>query len=334
MDQKVTRKAPRDRLTRQPLGLHAKASDNDVFLEPLQRWPLLPRSFVDAINPPSSKWYRSDRYETLFHELGFIERSRELARSTKNARSKQQSIKLTEEGRRFLDSRNLRKTTHVRTDADNHCATCSMVGASLEIGIKARPGLFLIDHEEILNFAPKETWESARPFDFLVDYEYPIPNSHKTERVNHYVEHDLLPLGIGYRRPDGKTGKIFFPAIEVQRATEGLHPKDSKRQSVMHKLQSLIYLLDNDIYQKQLGIKNATALYIDVSHHALLNAMETVRRITNGHGHEHIAFKLVPDIKYSDFPPADGHMLTEPWQRVGYPPLDILQELGYPKRGE
>jgi hypothetical protein len=314
---------------------HVRATENDIpILDILQTYPVLPSHFINALVPPQSPKYRAGRFTTLRHDLKFLHWPDEFFRSPK-ARSRPAVYELSDLGRAFLDTYGRRLMKYDRNDDHNHRVASSMVAASFQIGTQSSPNLFMIDHNAILAGAPQATRDSDHPFHFHVDFEYTYPKTGQIERVTTYVDHDWRPFGIGYKRPDGKTAKIFFPALEVDMNTEGDNPDDHIRQSVTRKLQSLLYLLDNDIYQRQLGIRSAIALFVDSSPFRLQRVMERLRKLTHGHGHEHIAFKVIPNFKtWNDFPPADGHMLTEAWERVGAAPLNILQELGYPKRGE
>jgi hypothetical protein len=314
---------------------HVRATENDLpVLDLLQTYPVLPTHFINTLVPPASVTYRTDRLTTLRHDLKFLHWPDEFFRSPK-ARSRPAVYELTDLGRDFLDTYGRRRVKYDRNDDHNHRLASSMVAASFQIGAKSLPDLFMIDHQTILAGAPAETRTADHPFHFPVDFDYTYPKTGQVERVQTYVDHDWRPFGIGYKRPDGKTAKIFFPALEVDMNTEGDNPDDHTRQSVTRKLQSLLYLLDNDIYQKQLGIKSAIALFVDSSPFRLTRVMDRLMKLTHGHGSEHIAFKVIPNFKtWHDFPPANGHMLTETWERAGAEPLNILQELGYPRKGD
>ena len=48
--------------------------------------------------------------------------------------------------------------------------------------------------------------------------------------------------------------------------------------------------------------------------------MKVLQRITDGKGSKIFLFKTFPAFTSFEKPPGStGHMLTEPWQRVGYP---------------
>ena len=50
--------------------------------------------------------------------------------------------------------------------------------------------------------------------------------------------------------------------------------------------------------------------------------MQLLDRLTGGRGSKMLLFKTFPSFTSPDKPPpANGHMLTAPWQRVGFPPL-------------
>jgi hypothetical protein len=53
--------------------------------------------------------------------------------------------------------------------------------------------------------------------------------------------------------------------------------------------------------------------------------MEVLKRITGGNGSKIFLFKTFPAFTSFEKPhPPSGHMLTDDWQRVGYPPFNFL----------
>ena len=53
--------------------------------------------------------------------------------------------------------------------------------------------------------------------------------------------------------------------------------------------------------------------------------MELLDRFAGGRGSKLFLFKTLPAFTSSEKPPApSGHMLTVPWQRVGFPPLSLV----------
>ena len=53
--------------------------------------------------------------------------------------------------------------------------------------------------------------------------------------------------------------------------------------------------------------------------------MKLLERITGGAGSKVMLFKTFPRFTSFKKPlPPSGHMLTEDWQRVGYPPFNFL----------
>ena len=57
----------------------------------------------------------------------------------------------------------------------------------------------------------------------------------------------------------------------------------------------------------------------------LASMMRLLERITSGAGSRHILFKTFPAFTSPGKPPApSGHMLTDDWQRVGYPDFNFL----------
>ena len=52
--------------------------------------------------------------------------------------------------------------------------------------------------------------------------------------------------------------------------------------------------------------------------------MRALQKVTDGKESRMFLFKKPPAFHSFEKPPAaGGHMLTEPWQRVGHPPLNL-----------
>jgi len=53
--------------------------------------------------------------------------------------------------------------------------------------------------------------------------------------------------------------------------------------------------------------------------------MRLLEKMTGGRGSKMFLFKMFPAFTSLDPPPkAGGHMLSEPWQRIGQPPLYLI----------
>ena len=121
---------------------------------------------------------------------------------------------------------------------------------------------------------------------------------------------------------------MFFFGHEFDRDSEPLTSGDIERSSMVRHLLSILALLDGG-YKSHFGIPSGYVPIVTIGRGRMESIMRLLLKLTDGKGSRHILFKRIDDFSsYASFPPATGHMLTEPWQRAGHEPLDILKEIG------
>ena len=205
-----------------------------------------------------------------------------------------------------------------------HDLGCCIVAASFRIGVLQDPNLRFISSREILDHpaCPAATRTAADPLAIPVSYQ------HGAETVTGTKTHDWSPWGIGRKRADGRERRIFFPGHEFDRSTEPLETSDARRSSIVRHLLSILALLDGG-YRKHFGLPAVFVPIVTIGECRMRSMMRLLLKLTDGRGSRHILFKHVADFaSYAPFPPATGHMLTEPWERVGHTPFSILDALG------
>src|ERR1700694_4729351 len=81
-------------------------------------------------------------------------------------------------------------------------------------------------------------------------------------------------------------------------------------------------ILSQGIYKKHLGIPNLLVVNVTTSADRMEHMKEALKQITDAWGHNVFLFKCMKGDVFKA-PPADAHMLLEPWERAGYPPFKI-----------
>jgi hypothetical protein len=198
-----------------------------------------------------------------------------------------------------------------------------LVAASFRIGVSQDARLRFIPAREILAHpaCPAPTRASPAPFDIPVTY------THGDRHIVGTKSHDWVPWGIGARLTDGRERRIFFPGFEFDRSTEPLETADAGRASLQRHLLSILALLEGG-YRAHFGLPAVFVPIITIGEARMRSIMRLVLKLTGGLGSKYILFKHVDDFaSFAPFPPATGHILTEPWERVGSGPYSIVSEL-------
>lgn len=202
-----------------------------------------------------------------------------------------------------------------RTNNPHHDLGACFVAASFKLGVMADPRLTYITPEQFLEapYCPV-SYKDEAPFSIPVRYWH-------GKYVDTSRRHDWRPFGIAF---GGK--KILFAGIEYDRDQEGKASDDPERSSIERHLRTILALLETG-YKEHFG---TAKLFVPVVTTGPIERWtSTLMDLTDDKGAERILFRHMPDWNVSEvFPEANGHMLTGPWQRAGYPPLDLLELLG------
>lgn len=87
---------------------------------------------------------------------------------------------------------------------------------------------------------------------------------------------------------------------------------------------SIPAVADQGLHRSHFGFPNFFIPFVTTSAARMRSMMELLDRLTDGSGSKILLFKTFPSFTAAERPPAPtGHMLTEPWQRVGFPPLPL-----------
>ena len=151
----------------------------------------------------------------------------------------------------------------------------------------------------------------------------PVSYSFRGEIRSDQIIADARPFGLE-RMIDGKRSFLFFPGIEADCGTEPVDAADPERSSIAKKFAAYLAIAEQGIHRSHFGFPNFFVPFITTTSARLNSMMALVERLTGRQGSKILLFKTFPSLTSADRPPpAGGHMLTAPWQRVGHPPLAL-----------
>jgi hypothetical protein len=191
--------------------------------------------------------------------------------------------------------------------------------ASIEIGVRADPGLRFIAWPEILESTkmPKATRDAARPLAAKVPVSFVMPGSRKMHRAEKLLVPDAL-FGLEYAVRDKKQYRFF--ALEADRNTEPVARSTLRRSSYLRKLLQYREIARQSSYRTLWGLPNLVVLNVTTSDRHRQNIMRLVDELTGGRGSTFLLFRTMPSLASLErAPPPVPDMLTGPWQRAGHP---------------
>ncbi len=298
----------RSRLKRQPTGKPILLSPRDVeIFKVLNRYRYLRSTFLKAFFPKADKTGFIKRLGRLYHEQPYLNRP-ERQYQYANALHLPAIYELGELGEQVLKYEGM---AHLagdrRTGESKHFAHALMacdILASIELGCGTH--VRFMDKEEALSKAPSRG--SANPLK--------IPVGVEGTQIN--IIPDAL-FGLGYA---GQSYRFF--ALEADRGTMPIYRKSAAQTSYHRKLLAYWQILAREMHRSHFGVPNLLILTVTTSVERMRNIMADLKQMTDGKGHAAFLFKTMKgDIWKS--PPADAHMLAEPWERVGHPPVFIAR---------
>jgi hypothetical protein len=291
--------------------------DIEIF-KLLVRFRFLPSDYIHAFVGGSEK--------ALSHRLNLLSRKPNLylarphqQRQCADANYRRLIYELDERGRRILRERGLSFLPKSYHHNFMHELMVAQITASIELGVRANANVRLITWPEILahETMPSATHDAAAPATIRVSYE--LRGAKRSDEISA----DARPFGLE-RTIAGKRSYLFFPGIEADCGTEPIDVGDADRSSVGKKFAAYMAIAEQGLHRSHFGFPNFFIPFITTSAARLTSMMELLGRLTGGRGCKILLFKTFPSFTSPERPPApSGHMLTEPWQRVGFPPLPL-----------
>jgi hypothetical protein len=165
---------------------------------------------------------------------------------------------------------------------------------------------------------PEVTRQSPKPFHI------PITITVEGRRHDTHIAADGHPFGTA-RTIDGQRYFFFCPGIEADCGTEPVDTSDFARSSISRKFLLYEAILAEEVHRLHFGFPNLLVPIITTNQARAQSMMDLLKRMTGGAGSRMFLFKTFPTLTSFETPrPPSGHMLTEDWQRVGYPPFNFL----------
>lgn len=298
---------------------HPTERDIEVF-KLLVRYRYLPSDYIHA--------FVGGNLKALTRRLNTLSRTpnRYLARPIQqrgNAAANHRPLiyELDERGSRVLRDRGLSclpKNYH-RNFA--HELMVAEIMASLELGTRANRHVRFISWQEILasDKMPAPTREAAAPAAI------PVTFSIRGGQHTVAVTADAQPFGLE-RVIDGERSFLFFPGIEADCGTEPLDATDYERSSIAKKFAAYTAVAQQRLYRSHFGFPNFFVPVIAATDARMQSMMRLLHKMSQGRGSKMFLFKSFPLFTAPEKPPApSGHMLTTPWQRVGFEPFSFHQ---------
>lgn len=299
---------------------HARLTERDIdgILIPLARYRYLPADYIHAFTGGSLD-YLIDRLGLLAREPNLYLRRPSQQRASAAANHRRLIYELTERGARALQSHDL---TYPRarpvTNFAHELMTCQVM-ASFDIGSR-ETGTRLIRWAEILasTSLPEATRQAAKP------YAIPVAAVVNGQRLETHVVADGLPFGVAPML-DGRRRYFFCPGIEADCGTEPVDTSDLVRTSIYKKLVLYLAIEAQGLHRTHFGFPNLYVPFVTTTAARMDSMMRTLERATSGAGSKIFLFKTFPSVaSFGSTPVPTGHMLTEPWQRVGHTPFTFL----------
>jgi hypothetical protein len=200
-----------------------------------------------------------------------------------------------------------------------HELMAALITASIELGTREHPNVRLITWSEIV--ASKNTPQAARE----ASNPSAIPVSYSIRgESQHGVVADGAPFGLE-RTIEGRSTYLFFPGVEADCGTEPLDASAIDRSSIARKFVAYTAVAEQGIYRSHFGFPNFLVPIITTNVTRMRSMMALLDRLAGGRGSKMFLFKTFPAFASSEKPPApNGHMLSVPWERAGFPPLSLV----------
>jgi protein involved in plasmid replication-relaxation len=296
----------------------ARPTERDIeIFKLLVRFRYLPSDYIHAFVGGSEK--------ALGHRLGLLSRKPNLylarphqQRERSDANYRRLVYEIDEGGRRVLREQGLPSLPKNYHHNFAHELMVAQIMASIELGIQNDRNVRLITWPEILahQTMPIATRDSAAPATIRVSYEL------RGERRSDEITADARPFGIE-RAMDGKRSYLFFPGIEADCGTEPIDASNTDRSSIAKKFAAYLTIARDGVHRSHFGFPNFFVPFITTSESRMRSMMQLADRLTNGRGSKILLFKTFPSFTSAERAPANGHMLTEPWLRVGADPFHL-----------
>lgn len=293
--------------------------DVERIFTPLARYRYLPADYLHA--------FASGSLDALTNRLNLLSRRPNLyvarpqqQRDSAAANHRYLIYELADKGARVLQQHGIEYQRGRAPASFAHELMVCQVMASFEIGARVS-GVRLITWNDIWKGErlPEATRRSSKP------HNVPVSITVDGSRIDTHVVPDAPPFAVA--RPIGDETQYFLClGIEADCATEPVDASDFARSSIAKKLALYLAIDAQGVHRKHYGFPNFYLPFVTTNAARLASVMKLLDRMTKGAGSKFLLFRTLPLFTSFEKPlPPAGHMLTEPWARVGYPEFDFLK---------
>lgn len=192
-----------------------------------------------------------------------------------------------------------------------HQFMVSCTGASIELAARDNQALRLIPRHRILKDAPNQTLR------------IPCTVKYKGQTSTKGLTPDDV-FGLEYLG-EPTTYRLF--AVEDDRGNEPLRRANLDETSYLGKILRYQKVIGEGLYKDHFGRKcGMLVLNITTTTAHMQGIIDLILELTNGEGLNYMLFKVAPSFgKRLSVPPVLKDLLNTPWQRAGYPPINISE---------
>jgi Replication-relaxation len=313
MDAITPKKARNSRWSRDPKldergrQLVARITDDDIAaLTLLGRYRYLPIDYIAALDSRaliSLQW----RFDLLQRKPNQYVNRPEQQRENADANYRRLIYELDDKGAAELAKRGIQYSRKKYHRNFAHELMVCLIAASFEIGTRERPEIQIIPWRDILasDKLPGRTRDLSEP--------RAIPFAGKkgeTEIVLADWEPFVLKTASGF---------VFLPGFEADCGTEPIDATDDTRSSIRAKFVAYLSVMEQETYRSHFGASTFMVPFITNSEVRMQSMMALLERMQPGKYGSRFIFKHIPGFTAREVAPATGHMLTQPWHRIGSP---------------
>jgi hypothetical protein len=299
---------------------NAAITERDIegIFKPLARYRYLPADYLHALAGGS--------LDALINRLNLLSRRPNLyvarphqQRDSAAANHRRLIYELADKGARVLQDRGFEHHRQRVPASFAHELMACQVMTSFELGTRETRVRFITWNDILQSESlPEATRRSVKP------HSIPVSVISDGQRIDTHVVADALPFGF-CRSVDGKGRYFLCLGIEADCGTEPIDVSDFSRTSISKKFALYLAIEEQGIHRSHYGFPNFYIPFITTNTARLASMMRLLERLTGGAGSRSILFRTLPLFTSFDEPRRpSGHMLTDGWQRVGYPPFNFI----------
>jgi hypothetical protein len=325
----MQRSKRRSRMHRVSSGKRIELTERDIELfKLLNRYHFLRSNFLYAFLGGNSETRFKERLGDLYHDGRYINRPEQQWQFA-NCRHMPVVYELDGAGEQVLCDRGAMRNDSPllkkgRMGAYRQFAHELMICdcmASIELGVRQDHRLRFISWQEIVAKAPERTCNLDNPFAIPVSISHTFASTGATQRADIKIVPDGL-FGLEYTCDGQKTYRFF--ALEADRNTLPVMRSNLHQSSYLRKILTYRQIAAQNIYKSHLGLPILLVLTVATNELHLTNIMSLVKELAHEGKSRFFLFKTKSSVgDYQKAPEPTAHILTAPWQRVGYEPFRI-----------